>query len=123
MVRPGPERHNGRTEAHLVPMTVTAQLQRFVEDELQRAVPLADENVELTIAQLRQPRDATLSPADREHFHELVHSLPRNKPAFVQAFAESLRQTVLADLHGTADNPPANTPSRARGLELMDETR
>ncbi len=104
-------------------MTVTAQLQRFVEDELQRAGPLADENVELTIAQLRQPRDATLSPAEREHYHELVHSLPRHKPAFVQAFAESLRQTVLADLHGTPDTPAASAPSRTRGLELMDETR
>ena len=127
MAGPGAERHNGRTEAHLVQMPVTAQLLRFVEDELQRAVPLADENVELTIAQLRQPRDASLSPADREHHHELVHALPRHKPAFVHAFAESLRQTVLADLHGTPDTPPAGTPTgapgRTRGLELMDETR
>jgi len=123
MVGPEVERHNGRTEAHLVPMPVTAQLQRFVEDELQRAGPLADENVELTIAQLRQPRDTSLSPAEREHFHELVHTLPRHKPAFVQAFTESLRQTVLADLHGTQDTPPASTPGRTRGLELMDETR
>jgi hypothetical protein len=104
-------------------MTVTAQLLRFVEDELQRAAPLADETVELTIAQLRQPRDATLNPADREHYHELVYSLPKNKPTFIRAFTESLRHNVLADLHGTDAGSPGLAPTSVRGLELMDETR
>lgn len=103
-------------------MTATAQLLRFVEDELQRAVPLADEAVELTIAQLRQPRDAALNPAEREHYHQLLYSLPKSKPAFVQSFAESLRQNVQADLHGADASPSGQAPSSARDLELMDET-
>jgi hypothetical protein len=123
MVAAQAEPHNVRTSVHRVQMTVTAQLLRFVEDELQRAAPLADETVELTIAQLRQPRDAMLNPAEREHYHELVHSLPRNKPTFMRAFTESLRQNVMADLHGTDNGSAGQAPTSVRGLELMDETR
>lgn len=117
------ERHNAATEAPRDPMPVTAQLQRFVEDELLRAAPLADETVELTVAQLRQPRDGMLNQAEREHYHELVHALPKHKQAFMLAFVESLRQNVLADLYGTDSGGSSNMPSSARGLELMDETR
>src|SRR3954465_4084800 len=115
-------RHNGRTQATGDQMPITAQLQRFVDDELMRAAPLADEAVALTLAQLQQPREGMLSQSEREHYFGLVQALPEHKSAFVQAFAEALRQTVLADMNGT--EPGASTTAGApRGLELMDETR
>ena len=103
-------------------MPITAQLQRFVDDELTRAIPLADETVDLTVAQLRQPREGMLSQSDREHYYELVQALPKHKAEFTRTFASSLRQAVLADLHGT-DIAVASASPGMRGLELMDETR
>src|SRR5258706_211135 len=109
-------------------MPITAQLQRFVDDELLRAAPMADETVELTLAQLRQPCDGMLSPTDREHYYELVQALPKHKPAFVRTFSDALRQVVLADLLGTDtgnDSGTAtgtSTTATLRELQLMDET-
>lgn len=116
------ERHNGCTQATGDPMPITAQLQRFVDDELMRAAPLADETVALALAQLQQPRDGMLNPSEREHYFELVQTLPKHRPTFVQTFAEALRQAVLADMNGT-EIATTSTISARRGLELMDETR
>jgi hypothetical protein len=103
-------------------MPITAQLQRFVDDELSRAAALAEENLEFTRAQLQQPRDAMLGRAEREHHHELVQALPRHKAAFVAAFSDGLRRAVLADLQG-GDAAGSGSAAGSRGLELMDETR
>jgi hypothetical protein len=103
-------------------MPITAQLQRFVDDELSRGAALAEENAELTVAQLRQPREGMLSQTEREHYLELVQALPRDKPLFVRSFSESLRNVVHADMQGT--EPAASASGGGlRGLELMDETR
>jgi hypothetical protein len=116
------ERHNGRTQATGDQMPITAQLQRFVDDELMLAAPLADEAVSLTLAQLQQPREGMLSQSEREHYFELVQALPKHRSSFVQTFAEALRQAVLADMNGT-DVGTSTSASAPRGLELMDETR
>jgi hypothetical protein len=102
-------------------MPITAQLQRFVDDELSRAATLAEENVALTLAQLQQPREGMLSQVEREHYHELVRVLPKEKNAFARVFSETLRSAVHADMHGTES--VASAPTGMRGLELMDETR
>ena len=103
-------------------MPITAQLQRFVDDELLRATPLAEEAVELTLAQLKQPREGMLNQGEREQYHDLVQVLPRQKSAFVRTFSDALRQIVLADMAGT-DSTTTNNTVTVRGLQLMDETR
>ncbi|MBW8828189.1 MAG: DUF1631 family protein [Burkholderiales bacterium] len=102
-------------------MPITAQLQRFVDDELLRAAPLAEETAALSLAQLKQPREGMLSKSEREHYYELVQALPKHKTAYVRTFSECLRQVVMADMLGTDTAP--SPPVKARGLELMDEAR
>jgi hypothetical protein len=101
-------------------MPPTAQLQRFVDDELSRAAALAEETVTLALAQLQQPREGMLGVPEREHYHALVQALPMHAGEFVRSFSTSLRRVVLADMQGP-DGGAA--PSAARGLELMDESR
>ncbi len=101
-------------------MPFTAQLQRFVEDELSRAPALAEETVSLTLAQLQQPREGMLSVTEREHYHALVQDLPLHAAEFVRSFSTTLRRVVLADMQG---HDSGAAPSAARGLELMDESR
>lgn len=98
-------------------MPITAPLQQFIDDELALAPALAEETVARTLAQLQQPREGMLSPAEREHYFELTHALPRHAADFVRAFGESLRQAALSEMHGGAGT------GALRGLELMDETR
>ena len=102
-------------------MPITAQLQRFVDDELSRAAALANENADLSVAQLQQPREGLLSQTEREQYHELTQAVPKFKALFVRSFADSLRQAVYADMQGTEGVSAA--PVTLRGLELMDETR
>ncbi|HEY0856757.1 MAG TPA: DUF1631 family protein [Albitalea sp.] len=101
-------------------MPLTAQLQRFVEDELSRAAALAEETVSLTLAQLQQPRAGMLSVPEREHYHALVQDLPLHAAEFVRGFATTLRRVVMADMQGHDEGA---APSAPRGLELMDESR
>lgn len=101
-------------------MPITAPLQQFIDDELSRAPGIAEETVRLTAAQLKQPREGMLAPDEREHYFALTHALPRLAAEFVRAFGESLRHTVLTELHG--GNGAAGAGA-SRGLELMDETR
>jgi len=102
-------------------MPITAQLQRFVDDELSRAAALAGETTDLTLAQLQQPRQGMLGPSEREQYHELTQALTRDKIAFARTFSEALRAAVHADMQGGDVASPA--PVTLRGLELMDETR
>lgn len=104
-------------------MPHTAQLLRFVEDELSRSAALAEENAELTLAQLKQPREGMLSQSEREHFFELTQSLPRHKADFALAFTQALRSVVKADLQGVDMATPGGGSPGSRGLELMDESR
>jgi len=106
-------------------MPITAQLQRFVDDELLRAAPLAEETAALSLAQLKQPREGMLNKSEREHYYELMQALPKHKTTYVRTFSESLRQVVMADMLGTDTvvSPGASLPVKARGLELMDEAR
>lgn len=100
-------------------MPITAQLQRFVDDELSRSTALADELVRLTLAQI-QPREG--SAAEREQAHDLAQKLRQQSAPFVKTFVESLRSAVQADLQG-APAGAATVPPAQRGLELVDETR
>ena len=102
-------------------MPITAPLQQFIDDELSRAPGIAEETVRLTLAQLQQPRDGMLAPAEREHYFELTRALPRLASQFVHAFGESLRQAVRSEANGGP--VAASPPGMPRGLELMDETR
>ena len=103
-------------------MPVTALLQHFVDDELSRAATMAEQTVELTLAQLKQPREGMLSQAEREQYHELVQALPLHAPAFVREFGDALRSVVQADSNsGKAGS--TTTPAKSRALELMDEAR
>jgi hypothetical protein len=110
------ERDNGRSKARFDAMPITAQLQRFVDDELSRCAELAQETVSLTLARLKQPD----SPA-HAHRQPLVQALAQGSEQFVQAFCGSLRQAALTDMqeHGTTGGAPRG----ASDLELMDETR
>jgi hypothetical protein len=97
-------------------MPITAQLQRFVDDELSRCADLAQETVSLTLARLKQPdasRDA--------HRQQLAQALAQGSEQFVQAFCSALRQAALADMH--EHGATAAAPRGASDLELMDETR
>ena len=116
-------RHNPPTQATGSTMPHTAQLLRFVEDELSRSAALAEENAELTLAQIKQPREGMLSQSDREHFFELTQALPQHKSDFALAFTQALRSVVKAELQGIDLAGPAPAAQGSRGLELMDESR
>ncbi len=103
-------------------MPISSKLQRFVEDELGRSAAMAERTVELTSEQLQQPREGMLSPAERQHYFELVQSLKRHAQPFQREFCEALGSLVRADMHGLDSDydKPTEAPG---GLALMDEAQ
>jgi hypothetical protein len=101
-------------------MSVSPSLEHFIDDELSRAAALADTTVDAVLAETRQRREALPDPSRRDQRHALMQALSRDKAAFVEAFADSLRRRVRADTRTEAAPAPAPT---LRSLELMDETR
>ncbi len=103
-------------------MPISPKLQRFVDEELARSAAMAESTIELTLAQLQQPREGMLGPAARQQYNDLVTSLKAHAAAFQREFCATLRTLVLADLNGL-DHPHEPAGSLAGGLELMDEAR
>ena len=103
-------------------MAIPPKLQRFVDDELARSAAMAENTIELTLAQLQQPREGMLGPAARQQYNDLTTSLKAHAAAYQREFCAPLRTLVLADLHGL-DHPHDPTGGAAGGLELMDEAR
>lgn len=101
-------------------MPITDPLQRFVDDELSRSAALADAAVQLTVAELQQA--AAGASVEREQAHDVAQLLRKHSGQFVHTFVETLRSTVLADMHD-AGAAPSQQANSLRGLELMDDTR
>src|SRR3981081_4367628 len=102
-------------------MAIPPKLQRFVDEELSRSAAMAENTVELTLAQLQQPREGMLGPAARQQYQDLVLALKAHAATFQREFINTLKTLVLADLHGL-DHPQDQVGDATGGLELMDET-
>lgn len=103
-------------------MPIQSKLQRFVDDELLRSAAIAERNVELTLAQLQQPREGMLTPPERRHYFELLQNLRKNAHLFQREFSLALGALVRANMAGQDSeyDKPAGTTG---GLSLMDEAQ
>jgi Protein of unknown function (DUF1631) len=101
-------------------MPTTAQLLRFIEDELSRATPMAERVQAGTLQLLRDPRGATPASNERAATFELTEALQRRGTAFRDGFVTALRTRVMAEL---AASQAHALPDGQGALELMDESR
>ena len=100
-------------------MPISPKFRRFIDDELSRAAAMAERTVDLTLAQLQQPREGMLSQTERQHYLELVASLKKRAPPFQREFSDALKTLVRSEIEGTS----ASSAENIGDLELMDEAR
>jgi hypothetical protein len=101
-------------------MKPTAALQRFIDDELARALLLAEQTFEACGEALMR-NAAALSARDRTVVADLQRGLNRHRSALGTAFVQSLRQQ-LAQQFGDAQSTSGELPSMPAALSLVDET-
>jgi hypothetical protein len=103
-------------------MPVTALMQQFVDDELDRAPELIERTRVGTLQLLRDPKHSALHANERAHHAALVDALASRSAAFGAAFEESLGRRVREELEVVRD-PEGRPPSQMGGLQLMDESQ
>lgn len=103
-------------------MPVTALMQQFVEDELDRAPELIDRTLAGTLQLLRDPKNNALYASERAQHFALVEALSTRGAAFRRSFADSLRRRAGEELQA-ARELSGQAPSMAGSLQLMDETQ
>lgn len=104
-------------------LKANAHLQQFVEDELMRAPLLVEQLLEGTLEQIGRALPGA-TPAERSLTNELVQHIQAQRQRLVQAYGQSLREQVTAELAGKAPAEPAvAAPGRAarQALSLVDE--
>ena len=103
-------------------MPIAPLFQRFVDDELALAPALVSRVVAGTVQLLGPSKDAA-GGAERMEHADVMSSLRRGTAVYEQAFVDSLKKQVSAEL-GRRDDPSADEPaSPLDSLELMDESR
>ncbi len=100
----------------------SAELQRFVDDELALAPALVARVVAGTV-QLLGPSNDTASGAERMEHADVMASLRQRAAHYEQAFIDSLKKQVGEELRQRDDSPADGTASPLDSLELMDESR
>lgn len=102
--------------------TLPPLLQRFIEDEIQRAPDLIERVAFLTLKQLREPRQKLPTVGETRLFGDLAFALSHHRDAFGKAFVEALSQQVELDLsrhhQGYVPSGRGGEPSR---LTLLDD--
>ena len=104
-------------------MPIAPVLQRFVDDELDRAPVLVERTLAGTLQLLRDTRDSPLAASERIHQFAIVEALQRQGATFQRVFLEALHAAVRSALAEQQHGPSAEAPGNAGGLELMDESR
>jgi hypothetical protein len=104
-------------------MPIAPALQRFVDDELDRAPALIDRVVVGTLQLLRDTKDSALSAGERSQQFILVEGLQTHGTAYRQRFHEALTSGVGASIDELSGEPSGAAPLAGGGLELMDESR
>ncbi len=105
-------------------MPIAPQFQQFVDDELSRSPELLDRIAVGTLEQLRQPREGMLSPAERQHYFELIELLRKRHASLREAFTNTLANLVRADLQEHNSRSHADPFGDLGGaLALMDESQ
>lgn len=100
------------------PMTPTAALQRFIEDELARMPALIEQVRREAADALRHGPQGSLTAAERMQRFDLAKSLDTEGGRFAEAFVGALAQRVRADGAAAA----VASPPPVRGLTLLDES-
>jgi hypothetical protein len=102
-----------------MPMTTSAALQRFVDDELMRAPLLVEQAIEESMLAVK--RDAAgMSPRERLLVGDVMRSLHSNRPLVVREFVRALTEQVQRELAEEESTRHA-LPSGLGGLSLVDE--
>lgn len=94
--------------------------QQFVDDEMLRVPMVADQVLDATWSNL-QNIAGTLNARERTVVADLLEAGVKQRSRLVDAFAESVRQQVHAELAGTPLHPTVHEAAMVGGLSLLDE--
>ena len=96
-------------------MPIAPVLQRFVDDELDRAPALIERTVVGTLQLLRDTKDSPLAASERVHQFALVEALHKHGAVFQRAFLQALHAGVQANLTELREGPSAEATLAAAG--------